>query len=179
MKKLLLAVAVISLSTVSVKAQDDMKMKTSSSNSSDKMGAATFSIAGNIGTGTKKGYTTTYGGDIEGEFGVANSLRLTVSAGYQDFHSPNYVISGVTYDDISFIPVLVGTKVALGKGLYVHPQIGYSFLTRKVKGPNENNGDFTYAGSLGHGFGKNFDIAVKYLSIKKVNAVLLRLAYNF
>ncbi len=179
MKKLLLAVAVISLSTASVKAQDDMKIKTSSSNSSATMGAATFSIAGNIGTGTKKGYTTTYGGDIEGEFGVANSLRATVSAGYQDFHTPDYRFNNVTYDDISYIPVLVGTKVALGKGLYVHPQLGYSFLTRKISGSNQNNGEFTYAASLGHGFGKNFDVAVKYLSIDVVNSVLLRLAYNF
>jgi hypothetical protein len=177
MKKLLFAISFLTLATTSAIAQDMTTGSTSSS--STKMGAATFSIAGNIGTGTKKGYTTSYGGDIEGEFGLGNSFRATASAGYQNFHTSNYTINNVVYDDISYIPVLAGTKIALGKGLYVHPQLGYSFLTRKISGSNQNNGEFTYAASLGHGFGKNFDVAVKYLSVDVVNAVLLRLAYNF
>lgn len=171
MKKLLLSVAVFTITAASVNAQET-KMKTRTT------GGTTFSIAGNVGTGLGKDYHITYGGDIQAEFPATTELKITASAGYQDFHH-NYRINNVNYDDISFVPVLAGLKFGLGKGFYGHPQIGYSFLTRKVPGSNQNNGDFSYAGSVGYGFGKNWDLAVKYLSIKKANALVARIAYNF
>jgi hypothetical protein len=171
MKKLFLAVAVISISTVSVKAQEK-EMHT---------GGTTFSIAGNVGSGTASGYKLSAGGDLQAEFPATTGLKITASAGYQNFAyeytagNPSRLIK----DHISFIPVLAGAKVAFGKGLYGHGQLGYSFLTKKNPAPNSNNGDFTFAPSLGYGFGKNLDLSVKYLSIDKLNAVLARLAYNF
>ncbi|MGI8583181.1 MAG: hypothetical protein ACR2KX_13345 [Chitinophagaceae bacterium] len=162
MKKLLFAVAIITISTASVNAQDN-EMKSN---------GTTFSIAANIGTGTKTNYSTSYGADVQAEFPATTGLKITGSAGYQKFH----VKVG---NDLSVIPLLAGAKFALGKGLYGHPQLGYSFLTEKNPAPNSNNGEFSYAASIGYGFGKNLDLSLKYLSVDVVNAVLLRLAYNF
>jgi hypothetical protein len=50
---------------------------------------------------------------------------LTASAGYQNY--------GVKVgEDVSFVPVLGGGKFAIGKGVYAHPQVGYSFLLIKL-----------------------------------------------
>jgi len=162
MKKLLLAVALIGSSTAAVVAQET-EMKSSST---------TFSIAANIGTGTKKNYSTSYGADVQAEFPATTGLKITGSAGYQKFHEK-------AGNDLSVFPLLAGAKFSLGKGLYGHPQLGYSFLKVKNPAPNSNNGEFSYAASIGYGFGKNLDLSVKYLSVEVVNAVLLRLAYNF
>jgi hypothetical protein len=156
MKKVLLITAVI-FSVSSLKAQQ---------------GKTVFGIGGNVGTGTKTNLSTSYGFDVQAEFPASTGLKITASAGYQNF--------GVKVgEDVSFVPLLAGTKIAFGKGLYGHPQIGYSFLTNKVAGSNQNNGEFSYGASLGYGFGKNFDVAVKYLSVDAANAVLLRLGYTF
>ncbi len=170
MKKLFLAVAVISISTASVNAQEKEMHK----------GGTTFSIAGNVGFGTTQNYKLSAGGDIQAEFPATTGLKITVSGGYQNFayEFPNFS-GGVIKGHNSFIPVLAGAKVAFGKGLYGHGQLGFSFLTKKNSAPNSNNGDFTFAPSLGYGFGKNLDLSVKYLSVSKLNALLARLAYNF
>jgi len=170
MKKLFLAVTAFTLTAVSANAQET-EMKTTNT---------TFSIAGNVGSGTAQFYKLSAGGDIQAEFPATTGLKITASAGYQNFAFELPATGGNTFKDhISFIPVLAGAKVAFGKGLYGHGQLGYSFLTTKVSGSNQNNGDFTFAPSIGYGFGKNFDLSAKYLSIDKINAVLARLAYNF
>ncbi len=168
MKKLLLAVAAITIFAASVNAQDKMKP------------GLKFSIAGNVGSGTAQYYKLSAGADIQADLNVTTGLDLTGSVGYQNFaYEIPIGATTVIKDHISFIPILLGAKVPFGKGLYGHGQLGYSFLTTKVSGSNQNNGEFSFAPSLGYGFGKNFDLAVKYLSIDKINAVLARLAYNF
>ncbi len=162
MKKLFLAVTAFTITAVSANAQETDVVPS----------GTTFSIAANIGTGTKTNYSTSYGADVQAEFPATTGLKITGSAGYQKFHKK-------VGDDLSVFPLLAGAKFSLGKGLYGHPQLGYSFLKVKNPAPNSNNGEFSYAASIGYGFGKNLDLSVKYLSVDIVNAVLLRLAYNF
>ncbi len=163
MKKLLFAVAIITMSAASVNAQE----KTMTSN------GTTFSIAGNIGTGTKKGFKTTYGADVQVDIPATTGLKITASAGYQhfkykyDFGAP----IGTVETDFSFIPLLAGAKFNLGPKFYGHAQLGYSIST--VKG---GGGDFSYAPSIGYWLSHNLDIALKYFSIGDLNAILLRLA---
>ncbi|HUS02403.1 MAG TPA: hypothetical protein VMY77_11785 [Chitinophagaceae bacterium] len=158
MKKLFLAVAAIIITAASVNAQ------------------TTFSIAANAGSGTKTGYKLSAGGDVQVEFPATTGLKITASAGYQnfafEFTYPAPI--GTIKDHFSVIPILAGAKFNLGKALYGHAQLGYSVSTTKGGG-----GEFTYAPSLGYGFGKSFDISAKYLSVGKVNAILARLAYTF
>ncbi|WP_207492520.1 outer membrane beta-barrel protein [Aridibaculum aurantiacum] len=157
MKKVLLVAALV-YSAVAVQAQST--------------GGTTFGIGANVGTGTKANLSTSYGVDGQVEIPVGMPVKLTASAGYQNF--------GVKVgEDVSFVPLLAGGKFNLAKGIYLHPQLGYSFLTNKVAGSNQNNGEFTYAASVGYGFGKHFDAGIKYLSVDAANAVLLRIGYNF
>jgi hypothetical protein len=157
MKKLLLAVAAITITAATVNAQ------------------TTFSIAANAGSGTAQYYKLSAGGDIQADFPATTGLKITGSAGYQNFAKE----VGTVKSHFSVIPILAGAKFNLGKALYGHAQLGYSFLTSKVSGSNQNNGEFSFAPSLGYGFGKSFDISAKYLSVGKVNAILARLAYTF
>lgn len=157
MKKLLLAVTMIALST-SVMAQEPAP-KTA--------GGTTFSVAGNVGTGTKSGDKTTYGADLQVDIPLASKLKGTGSAGYQHFRSE----SGIYHYDHNMIILLAGLKALMTSSLYAHGQAGYGINTGSGGG-----GDFAYALSLGYMLNKNFDLALRYLSIGSLNAVLLRVA---
>ena len=166
MKKLLLAVAAITIFAASVNAQDNVKP------------GLKFSIAGNVGSGTTQYYKLSAGADIQADLNVTTGLDLTGSVGYQNFaYEIPRTIGGPLKDHISFIPILLGAKVPFGKGLYGHGQLGYSISTT-----SGGQGSFTYAPSLGYMFSKNFDASVKYMGLSNRNAnigaILLRLAYN-
>ncbi len=162
MKTLILAMAVIVISTATVKAQDNMSTK-----------KTVVSIAGNIGIPTTKGVSFAYGGDLQADFGVATGLKITVSGGYEGYSfKGGYSGSGV-------IPLLAGAKFDLGSAkAYGHAQLGYGVSTTKGGG-----GAFAYAPSIGYYFSPNFDASVKYLAFSRSGAttgsINLRLAYNF
>ncbi len=172
MKKLLLAAGVFVFAT-SVNAQET-KTKMKSSNAS---GATTISIAGNVGPATTTNYKLVFGGDLQADFPVATGLKLTASAGYENFGyeiTTGTILKGHT----SVIPLLAGAKFNLSTNLYGHGQLGYSLSTA-----SGGKGAFTYAPSIGYMFSKNFDVSVKYLGLSysgfTLGAVVARLAYNF
>ena len=156
MKKLLLAFAVIVIAA-NVNAQTD------------------FEIAGNIGTGTKKGYTTTYGADLQVGFPATTGLKITGSAGYQNIHFKMDFGApiGTVKDDFSFIPLMAGALFNLGSKFRGHAQLGYAFSTQDGGG-----GHFSYAPTLIYLLTSSLNLGLKYLSIDEYNAVMLRLAYN-
>ena len=162
MKKLLLAVAVITISAVTVNAQTN------------------FSIAGSIGTGTSTGYKLAVGGDLQVDIPATTGLKITGSAVYQ--HWSYEVNLGAPYGTVKvnfgFIPILAGAKFNLTSSLYGHAQLGYSVSTE-----SGGSGSFTYAPSLGYMVSPAFDIAVKYLALSSngstAGAILARLAYTF
>lgn len=160
MKKLLLAVAAITISAASVNAQDK-EMKT---------GETTFSIAGNIGHATTTNFNLVAGGDIQVDIPATTGLKITVSGGYENF---SWKI-GTSKGHSSFIPLLAGAKFNLSTNLYGHAQLGYSISTVK-----DGGGSFTYAPSLGYMFSENFDASVKYLGLNHLGGIVARLAYNF
>jgi hypothetical protein len=158
MKKLFLASAIL-FSVASVNAQDTKTTTTTG-------GGTSFQIAGNVGTGTKTGLKTTFGGDVQVDIPVGTGLKITGSAGYQNQRFD--LGSGFT-GHFSFIPILVGAKVPFGK-MYAHGQLGYAINTSKGAG-----GHFSYAPSLGVLLSM-VDLSLKYLSISDVNSVMLRAA---
>ena len=161
MKKLLLAVAAITITAATVNAQ------------------TAFSIAGNAGSGTTSGYKLAAGGDIQVDIPAGSGLKITGSAGYQNFAFevavPGY---GTVKGHSSFIPVLAGAKFNLTSSLYGHAQLGYSISTTSGGG-----GAFTYAPSLGYMISKNLDVAAKYMGLSSngatLAAIVARLAYTF
>ena len=176
MKKLILALT-ITVVAFSVKAQD----KTTS-----PAKKTSFEIGANIGTGLSDGTKLGVGADLQADINMGNSLKFTLSGGYENVSYKAKNISGVVYPEgnTNFIPVLAGLKYYFSPKVYGHGQAGYSFSTTKNGG-----GAFSFAPSLGFLVGNNFDIAVKYVNIGKSNGqkfyggsiglAELRLAYNF
>lgn len=154
MKKFILAMAVIAFSAAGAQAQK----------------STTVSIGVNAGI-PSSGYSIAYGADLQADFAVASTTKITASAGYENYKVKS--ISANTY----FIPVLAGVKFNLGsEKVYGHAQLGYGF----AKG---GSGAFAYAPSIGYYFSPNFDASLKYLAFSKSGATLgdfgVRLAYNF
>ena len=158
MKKLILAISIVAFSTVGAQAQSASK-------------STTLSIGINAGIPTNSVYNFAYGADLQADFAVAATTKITGSAGYE-----GYSAKGSNYVNNYFIPVLAGVKFNLGEKAYAHGQLGYGF----AKG---GSGAFGYAPSLGYYFSPKLDASVKYLAFSKnsstIGSVNLRLAYNF
>lgn len=159
MKKLILAIAIVAVSAAGAQAQDASK-------------STTLSIAANVGIPTTTGLSFAYGGDIQADFAVAPTTKITASAGYE-----GYTVKGGYTLNNGIIPLLGGVKFNLGEKAYGHGQLGYGVSTAKGGG-----GSFAYAPSIGYYLSQNFDASIKYLAFSNhgtLGSVNLRLAYNF
>ena len=158
MKKLIVVFSVVVFTAMAASAQEAKP--------------ANYSIAANIGLPTTSGLSLAYGVDVQADFPVAASTKITASLGYE----------GYSYKGISgssgIIPLLGGVKFGLSDKLYGHAQLGYAIST--VSG---GGGAFAYAPSIGYYVSPNFDIAIKYLASSKnsytTGSLNLRFAYNF
>jgi hypothetical protein len=165
MKKLFLALAVVAFSTMGVQAQDAAK-------------STTLSIGVNVGapTSSPSVYSIAYGVDLQADFSVAPTTKITASAGYESYSIKSKYGSG----NSGFVPLLVGAKFFFGDThkMYGHAQVGYAFSTQSGGG-----GSFAYAPSIGYYFSPKFDASLKYLAFSKNSYTLgnvgVRLAYNF
>jgi hypothetical protein len=161
MKKLIFSIALTTISIFVVKAQD---------NGGDK--PVTVSIAANIGLPTSTGYSFAVGGDIQGDFGVSEGIKVTVSGGYENYSFKSSFGGGSAY----FIPLLAGVKFPFADKFYGHAQLGYGFA-------QGGGGAFGYAPSVGYNVSENFDLSLKYLAFSKnsftLGSINLRLAYDF
>jgi len=156
-----LAIAIITISIASVKAQSNMTEK-----------KTVVSIAANAGIPTTTGWSFAVGGDIQADFSVAESIKITLSGGYENYSVKSSYGGGSGY----FIPVLGGVKFPFADKFYGHAQLGYGFA-------QGGGGAFGYAPSIGYTVSENFDLSLKYLAFSKSGATLgsinLRLAYDF
>lgn len=132
-----------------------------------------FSIGGTVGLpiGDFKtlGGSIAFGGDLQGEYAAAETVGLTLSAGYTSF---SYKGGGST----SAIPVLLGGKFYFAEKFYGHAQVGVAFLS------NGGGTGFSYAPGIGYQVAENFDVSVKYAAISKggtISYIGLRAAYSF
>ena len=167
MKKLILVFAIVAFTTIGVKAQDAK--------------STTLSIAVNVGlpTSSPSFYSVAFGADLQADFSVAPTTRITGSIGYENFSvKSKYNDLGIKSSGI--VPLLAGAKFFFGQDnkLYGHAQLGYGVSTEKGGG-----GSFAYAPSLGYYFSPKLDGSLKYLAFSNNGATLgiigVRLAYNF
>jgi hypothetical protein len=159
MKKLILAIGIVAFSAAAAQAQVASK-------------STTLSLGVNAGIPTTTGLSFAYGADLQADFGVAPTTKITASAGYE-----GYSLKGGYHLNNGIIPLLGGVKFNLGEKAYAHGQLGYGVSTAKGGG-----GSFAYAPSLGYYISPNFDASVKYLAFSNhgtLGSVNLRLAYNF
>jgi hypothetical protein len=173
MKKLILALAVITFTAASVKAQD----KTMASKKTN------VEIGANVAFPVSTGWSIGFGADLQVNIPVAEMVDITASGGYENFSYKASKVGTITIPEgnVNFIPVLAGIKYHFSEKFYGHGQLGYAFSTLKNGG-----GAFSYVPSIGYAASKNFDIALKFYGLGKansnssaLNSVMLRLAYGF
>ena len=110
------------------------------------------------------------GGDIQAEYAAAETVGLTLSAGYINF------LGKSGFGSSSQIPVLVGGKFHFGDKFYGHAQTGVSFLS------GGGGTGFTYATGLGYKVSDNFDLSARYQAVSKGGTssfIGLRAGYSF
>jgi len=123
-------------------------------------------------------FSLAYGVDLQGEFTIAPSLGLTLSAGYGDW------IMKSKYKDVldaagidiktSYIPVLAGVKYYFSDKLYGSAQAGLSFYSESAAG-----NVFTYAPGIGYKIGEKFDLLLKYQKASGDSFLALRVGITF
>ncbi|MEP6584818.1 MAG: outer membrane beta-barrel protein [Ginsengibacter sp.] len=172
MKKLLLAIAVIAISTMTTQAQDN------------SLKELRFSIGVEpslpIGDFNDAGYNFGIGGSVQGEYKVADDFGLTLNAGYINYSAKDITVGGVNYNGGSFgiVPVLAGFKYYFSPKVYGHGQLGIGIGTSKGA-----SSEFAYSPGIGFMLSRNFDILLKYLAYSANGGTLgsigARVAYNF
>lgn len=120
-----------------------------------------------------------FGGSVQGEYAVAETVGVTLNAGYLTFTGKSVDLGGgsVKLPSTSIVPVLAGAKFYFGEKFYGHAQAGMSFFN------NGGGSAFTYAPALGVMASENVDISVKYQGASKSGSTTsfigLRVAYGF
>lgn len=164
MKTKLLLFVMLAAFTLTVKAQtnDDMPFK--------------IGLGGMIGVpvGDYSDFADmAFGFDVLGEYAVAPSFALTLSAGYVDWIKK----SGFS-GNAGFIPILAGGKYYFSDMVYGSFQAGISIGT-----DSDSESAFTFAPSLGYKLSESVDLSLKYQSATKNSAdasfLGLRLGYTF
>jgi hypothetical protein len=100
-----------------------------------------------------------WGFDLQGEYAVAPSFAVTLSAGYVDWVKK----SGYAVNEAS-IPFLVGAKFLFTHKIYVSGQVGISIAT--VPKPSLFGGipALTFAPGVGYKVSDKFELLLKYHS---------------
>ncbi len=134
-------------------------------------------------------YDFGYGGSLQFQKPIANSLNFTASAGYLNFKGKEYAYGPVTVaaKDFSAVPLKAGLRYFVAENVYLGGELGAAIGTSDGAGTA-----FAYAPSVGVEFPVSnkgsIDLGARYegwsnktnnsyLPVK--NFVGLRLAYNF
>lgn len=145
MKKLFLAVIAFSFSVIGVQAQ-----------SSSKSGGFKFGVGldlalptGNFGTISTFGI----GGQVQGEYMLADNISGIASVGYQSFAGKSYDFGGGVsgkYPSTGLIPILVGARFYPSEQFFVGAQIGVGLLHESFQGVSSSTSGFDYLPQVGY-----------------------------
>jgi hypothetical protein len=175
------------------------KAQTATTKTSTSSNGIIYSIGVDAGLPTgssfKDAYKWNLGGSIQADIPViANSLYVTVNAGYDNVFGKNNIDgTGVDATNIQLLPVKAGLKYFIVPHFYVQGEAGASFLLNKSDLNADKTAAFVYAPQVGYQFplgGKSYlDAGVRYEgnssfynsanSDVKFNFVGLRVAYAF
>ena len=164
MKKLFLAIAIISIPMAVIQAQSVTKK-------------AIFSIGVEAGlpvgtAGISDIYSFAIGGSLQGEYIVSPDFGLTLKAGYLNYSGKN----GFPSDGM--IPILAGFRYHFTPKVYGSGQLGISLSTASGGGSA-----FTYVPGIGFQLSKAVDVLARYEAASNngvtVGNIGVRVAYSF
>ena len=173
MKKVILSLAIVAIASLSASAQ---KEKAASKDLKFSVGAEIALPVGDFNKSNSIGF----GGSAQAEYKAAESLGLTLNAGFLTFSGKT--VEGFKVPSLSLIPVLVGAKYYFTEKVYGHAQLGLSFASTKLDGVSYSTSAFTYAPAIGFMASENFDISLRYQAYSKSGTTAflgLRAAYTF
>lgn len=176
MKTKLLLIVMLFVLAVSVNAQ---------TKAVDKVDAKLFKIGAGAMIGLPVGDASTvfslaYGFDLMGEYAIAPSCALTLSAGYADWSMKSAykdALNALGVDiKTGMIPVLAGAKYYFTDKIYGSAQVGLTFYTESGVG-----NALTYAPGIGYKIGDKFDLLLNYQTRKDGGDAFLglRVGYTF
>jgi len=125
----------------------------------------TIGIGGMIGipagSSSTEVFNSIYGFDLTGEYHIAPSIGLTLSAGYAEWAMKQYYRDFFDAAGVSFstglVPVLAGVKYYFDDKIYGSVQAGFSFYTQSGIG-----NAFTSAYGVGYKVSDKFDLSLIY-----------------
>jgi hypothetical protein len=150
-------------------------------------GAVRFGIGLEAGvpTGNAHTYLSSFeaGATARMQVGLSSNLAAILTSGYYNMFSKNITINGVSSEapGLGIVPVKIGLKGFLGKGLYFTGEAGAGFETSKDGNTNQKDTKSILAGGLGYTM-KSWDIGVGYENFMgqsfDYGLIGLRLAYG-
>lgn len=177
MKKILLAITLCAIFTLSATAQNKMNY-TSKPDTTNQM-KNRFGLSIGIDEGIPVGNVSKYssfvmGASIQGEYHALKALGITLSANYLYFLGKD----GGT--GLSFIPVMGGINFYITPKIYLAGQLGPSFYVGK---DSESKVYLTYAQGIGFRASNRISLLAKYEGVnvaasKTYSFAGLRIAYN-
>jgi hypothetical protein len=173
MKKVLLAICIATLSTVSFAQKGTNAIG---------IGPEVGLPMGDFGDLSKLGI----GGYVKFLYGIGEAGSVTLTTGYSSFKAKDLYTEALEADKINstIIPILLGYRHNFS-GFYVEPQVGYGIYGVKITGGDfagsGSDGAFTYAVGIGYVV-SSFDIGVRYQGASKdgstTSLIGIRVGYN-
>lgn len=164
MKKVLIAMTLVTIITCSVRAQS----KSGSNPNIFSIGAELSLPVGTFGNV----YSFGIGGSVQLEHKISSDAGLTINAGYIYYSVKSAYGSGGS----GLIPLMAGVKYYFTPMVYGHAQLGAAFSTATGGGTS-----FVYSPGIGFILGRNFDALIKFVGFSTSgstsNTVGLRVAY--
>lgn len=162
-------------------------------------------LAGTIGVGWDQPYKAVYGGELFTQRNLGNNLSAVLSVGYTYFSVLNnyhwayskitdsYAIESLA-TPYKIIPIKVGIRSKLTKGLYIGGDLGEAFskhddgmytvingVHSHIIGDSQTIKSFVYSPTLGFDFGNGLDASLKfedYTGFYQIKQFAFRLAYR-
>jgi len=155
MKKVLLSLAIVTIVSLSAKAQSS-DSKSSDSQIKLDIGATGAIPLGNFGDD----YSFGIGGFLKGAYNVSPNVDVTLTAGYKNFSGKT--ISGITIPSEGIIDFIAGASYLMDGGFHIDGGIGYGLFT-----PGSSGG-FAYRVGAGYKFASVWDVTANYNGVSDV-----------
>ena len=134
------------------------------------------------------GFKTGIGGSLKYEYRADSNFYLTISAGYISFPltdaaKQELIEAGFpTKSAFGYIPIKIGGKFFIVKGLFGELQLGNAFGTNINRSDSASASIFTFSPGIGYAFNKGFELGARYegwFTNGLLDQYVFRLAYRF
>jgi len=110
------------------------------------------------------------GAELQGEYGISDMISAVATTGYSSFFGKKISGTDVKFDNVGYVPILVGARVYPSTNFFIGAQLGYGLLT----GNGDSEGAFNYQPQVGYN-AETFQIALNYNGLSKSGSTISHL----